>query len=148
LVVVVTFPKVRFSLFLLGKDTPCGDFTDVGWGEVHTVPKPVLEFGQFDSFGVNGRHDFVELLLRGDDDPTGSRYLAFLEELLADLPEMLHGRPKILDLITAASHMLANFIDDEDQRFARPTTAHQLEGALNDSADRDRSLTIPVCVGP
>jgi hypothetical protein len=80
------------------------------------MAKAVLELGNLNPFGVNGGHHFVEFLLGSDDDPNRGDDLAGLEQVFADLAELLHGGPEVFDFVAAAGHMLADFIDDEHLR--------------------------------
>ena len=57
------------ALGLLRQNTLGGHLPDVGRGEVDPVAEAVLKFGQIDPLGVDGGDHFVELFLRGDDDP-------------------------------------------------------------------------------
>ena len=67
----------------------------------------------------------------------GRRRFAGLEQVLADLAELLDGGPQVFDLVAAAGDVLAHFVDDEDERLARPAPAPKLEGPLDDLADGD-----------
>ena len=136
-------PPAFFAKHALG-----GHLTDVGRGEIDTIVKAVLELGQFDPLGVDGRDHFIQLLLGRDDDPDGCDDLAGLEQVLADLAELLHGGPQVFDLVAAAGDVLAHFVDDEDQRLAGAATAGKLEGPLDDLADGDGGIPVPLGVRP
>ena len=113
------------SLVLLRQHTLRGDLPDVGWGEIDPVAEAVLQLGQFDPLRVDGGDHFVELLLRGDDDPARGDELAGLQQILADLAELLDGGTQVFDLVAAAGDVLPHFVDDEDQRLAGAATARQ-----------------------
>ena len=87
------------------------------------MAEAVLELGQFDPLRVDGGNDFVELLLRRDDDPAGGDDLAGFQQVLADLAELLHGGTQVFDLVAAAGDVLPHFVDDEDQGLAGAAAA-------------------------
>jgi len=72
-----------------------------------------------------------------DHDPARSDDLALLEQVLADLAELLNGRPQVFDLVTAASNVLAYFINDECKGFTFTSASPEVERALDYLADGD-----------
>ena len=73
---------------------------------------------------------FFQLLLGRDDDPGRGNELLGLDEILADLAELLHDRTQVFDLVVATGNVLAHFVDDQYQRLAGAATASKLEGSV------------------
>jgi hypothetical protein len=71
-----------------------------------------------------------------------------LEEVLPNLAELLDRGAEVFDLVAAAGYVLAHFVDDEDQGLALPPPSPKLEGALDDLADGDRSIAVPLGMRP
>ena len=139
----------RLGQRLLGQHPLGGDLPDVGGGEIDPVAEAVLELRQIDPLRVpEGRNHFVELLLRGDDDPAGSRDLAFLQQILADLAELLDGGPQVFDLVAAAGDVLAHLVDDEDEGLALAPPTPKLERPFDDLADGDGGVPVALGVCP
>ena len=68
----------------------------------------------------------------------GADDLAGLQQVLADLAELLDGGPQVFDLVAAAGHVLADLVDDEDKRLALSSSAPELKRAFDELAHRDR----------
>jgi hypothetical protein len=111
------------------------------------VVEAVLQLSQFDPLGINGGDHFIQLFLGRDYDPARSDNLAFLEQVLADLAELFDGRPQVFDLVTAASDVLAYFVNDEYKGFTLAAASPELERALDYFADGNRCVSIAWCPG-
>ena len=141
----------EFLQRLLGFGTLCqntfrGHFPNVGRSKVNTVVEAILKFGQINSFGINGSDHFIQLLLGRDDDPTRSDDLAGLQQVFADSAELFDGRPQVFDLVATAGHMLAHFVNDEDECLALPPSSPEFKRPFHDLADGDGSVSIPLGV--
>src|SRR6266849_9382735 len=126
---------------MLGQNTLGRHLTDVRWSEVSPIAEAILKLSYIDSFRVDGGDHFIQFLLRGDNDPTGSIDLAGLEQVFADLAELFDCSSEVFDLVTTPGHMLAHLVDDEDQRFSWPTAGHKVESSLNNPADGNCTIT-------
>ena len=71
-----------------------------------------------------------------------------LQQVLADLTELLDRCPQVFDLVAAPGDVLPHFINNKDECLARPTPTHQLEGTLDHFADGDCSIAVPLGMGP
>ena len=78
----------------------------------------------------------------------GRNDLVRLGEVLADLAELLHGRPQVFDLVAAAGDVLPHFVDDENQRLAGAAAAGKLEGPLDDLLHGDGGVAVPLGMRP
>jgi hypothetical protein len=129
----------------LRQNTLGGHFPDVGGGEVNTVAEAVLQLGQFDPLGINGGNYFIQLFLGRDHDPARSDDLVLLEQVLADLAELFDGRAQVFDLVTAASDVLAYFVNDD--REPRAPLGTPWTNTVETLAQRGRSAYTGVGIG-
>ena len=112
------------------------------------MTESVLKLRQFNPLGVNGGHHLVEFLLGGYDDPARCRYLSCFEQIPADFPEFLDGGPQIFDLVAAAGDMLADLIDNQNQRLSRTPAAKEFERAVYNLAHADCRITTALGMRP
>jgi hypothetical protein len=112
------------------------------------MPEAVLQLGDVDALGVNSSDHFIELLLRRDHNPARRGNLPLLHQVFPNLAELLDGGAQVFDFVAAAGDVLTHFIDDEDECLAFSPPSPKLEGALDDLAHCDRSIPVPLGMGP
>ena len=148
LVLRVELLQQRHGLRLLGQDALGGHLSDVGRSEIDAIREAVLHRSESDLLRVDGRNHFLQLLLGRDHDPNGRNDLVGLGKALADLAELLHGRPQVFDLVAAAGDVLPHFVDDENQRLAGTAAAGKLEGPFDDLLHGDGGVAVPLRMRP
>ena len=118
-------------VFFLGKN-PAGSYlSNVRGCKIYPVLETVLKLRKIDPLGVYRSHHLIQLLLRSDRNPDRSDCLFCFESVLANLSELLDEGSKIFDPISASGNILANLVDYEDQRLARPSFLHEIKRPLD-----------------
>ncbi len=112
---------LRGSIFR--QNTSAGDLGDVRRLQMDLQREAVHQAGKLDLLVVEAADELAKLLLRSDDDPVLAA--AFHAEALNNGLQVEH-------LLYVASDELANFVDDEHQRLARPPALHQFIRALRE----------------
>jgi len=128
LIVQIFQDLLSFSFFL--EHPLAGDLRNVGLFQVNCARETILQACKLDLLGVECAHDLVQLLLRGDNNPAGSRCFPSFYAVLAFAPESLYYSLEVEHLLHTAGNILPYFIDDENQGMSRLAFGCKLKGAF------------------